>query len=40
MGQEFGRDLEAGVPPGEDGLAELQRQLARFSAKAFRSDSP
>ena len=25
MGQEFGRDLEAGVLPGEDGLSELQR---------------
>ena len=25
MGQEFGRDLEAGVLAGEDGRAELQR---------------
>ena len=25
MGQEFGRNLEAGFPPGEDRLAELQR---------------
>ena len=25
VGQEFGRDREPGLPPGEDGLAELQR---------------
>ena len=25
VGQEFGRDVEAGVLPGEDGPAELQR---------------
>ena len=25
MGQEFGRDVEAGVLPGEDGLTELPR---------------
>ena len=25
MGEEFGRDLEAGVLPGGDGLTELQR---------------
>ena len=25
VGQEFGRDLESGFPPGEDSLAELQR---------------